>query len=148
MEINGPLRSKSSLQLFEGTIRGHNFSCNTDNYFQRGQTRYLRTLFKGTIFPARFQREDSPNCVRSSTVMSDFPPPSSHHCLFSRIRYPPFTLTNMGRLQWLMTPSTKSRFPWKLLFLFLLVAVVAVLAQMYDLPSWVYKYYYEGRYRQ
>lgn len=63
-------------------------------------------------------------------------------CVLSsfRLRYPPFSLTKVKRLEWLMGTSEKSKFPWRLLCFFFLVAALAVIVQTYGLPSWVFRF--------
>ena len=56
-----------------------------------------------------------------------------------RLRYPPFQMKKVKRLEWLLARRPRSRFPWKLLSLFLLVALIAVLVQTYGLPSWLFR---------
>lgn len=57
-----------------------------------------------------------------------------------RVRYPPFDAAKVNRLRWLLAPKRKGRFPWKMLSLMLLVALVAVIVQMYGLPAWFYAF--------
>ena len=57
-----------------------------------------------------------------------------------RLRYPPFDKTKLKRLKWLLTPKERGRgLPWRLMILFLLVAIVAVTIQMYGVPDWIYR---------
>ena len=57
-----------------------------------------------------------------------------------RLRYPPFDKTKLKRLKWLLTPKERGGgLPWRLMILFLLVAIVAVAIQMYGVPDWIYR---------
>ncbi len=49
-----------------------------------------------------------------------------------RLRYPPFQKKQLKRLEWLLARRPRSRLPWKLLSVFVVVALVAVLIQTFS----------------
>lgn len=64
---------------------------------------------------------------------------SSYFIIPNSMRYPPFNQSKFNRIKWILSKSEHSGSgPWKIMALFLTAALIAVLVQMYGLPSWLF----------